>query len=634
MTKGIYNISEGNLMAAHTQVVYIYIEGSDLEAGDIAQGKKHTDKDRKFKWVKYTQAGTFEPEIPQINANTKIIISGHSTVGEDGLFQFSHGDGGLKLTYETLAKAIAEKTPVGEWVTIDLNGCYAGLGGYGKTAYEGSLAAKLFTALVEKGLKPIISVGFGPVVVRHATGKLNRVIILKKPTAFSRAYDNCAAQVYGGDSEKYRVIEMFQTIQNDRKMLFDPRLRGSKGVLKYQAESSQPEIEYPYGEPDEKFGKNPLASCVDQRTVLLFLGMETLFAQRFQDKMEKLRIELGGIFDDFEKECFDVNQKKQYTGLKEFLLTEDYYVDVEIINSLILQMSSLTKKERQILIGKIQNNKILKSLEFDSNEIESLYHYHLEPNEVDFTRGYLQLGFSIVKGEILNYPGPIQSAAFWFLEESIQQKLAIELGKQMVGHGFDDEFVKECIVQAKQMMELYDIGWHCITQGKASLAQVPLDMQVRFILEWGKKQQGQEYDKVFIAKYSQLPETEVRNIGRSHIFRNEDSRISGPEFNRLDQGQQDDLALLVGKECVYGELSEDLQTERDVLINIAKELSLQKPCQSTAKKPREKESSLSLSKFMSGTFFPPFSQTPKSQAQGIPKEVHLVHRSLTRKGPG
>ena len=473
-------------------------------------------------------------------------------------------------------------------------------------------------------------------MVRHATGKLNRAIILKKPTALSSAYDKCAAQVYSQKNpEKYRVIEMFQTIQNDRKMLFDPKLRGSRVILKYKGDPSQlsqPEIEYPYGSPNERFGPNSLAACVDRSALVLFLGMETLFTQKFQDKTERARIELGKILDDFERECPEVGQRQQYIELKNFLLTEDYYIDVEIISAFILQMSSLPEKERQILIDKIQNNKILKSLEFDNHDIENLYQYHLNPYEVDFTLSYLQLGFSIVRGEILNYPGPIKPGAFVFLDESTQQKLAIELGKQMVGHEFDSDFVKQCIHQTNQMKELYDIGWYCITQGRASLAQVPSDMHLRFILEWGKKQQEQEYDKAFVDKYSQLSEAELRNIGIDRILCNEDSRISGPEFRRLSQGQQDDLALLVGQECLYGSLSADGEIKRDVLIGIAKQLGLTQTSQSTATKAREQGTSLSFSKVISRTFFSSFSEAPQQQQQEASKPNQLVHRTLSKKG--
>lgn len=90
----------------------------------------------------------FEPPLPVIDAETKVIIDGHCAPGEDRLWQ--RQDGGVSLTYQAIADGLAKKMHAGETrIRVALRGCETGVGD-NRASPANSLAGKLFRSLIKK----------------------------------------------------------------------------------------------------------------------------------------------------------------------------------------------------------------------------------------------------------------------------------------------------------------------------------------------------------------------------------------------------------------------------------------------------------------------------------------------------
>lgn len=595
MAKGIYNISEGNFMAAHKKIVYIYIEGFDLPQRGIAQRKKHEAKNREFIAVQYKQDGSFEPELPFVDADTKVILDGHSYALSDNL---THREGGIKLSYQTIADELAKKMAVGEdRVQIALYGCETGMGER-KDLHSESLAGKLFRALVEKGLKPTISANLLLVSI-DTTGRLKRTIKIKKEHRLSETYHRFAAEIYEDalealkeNPERFAILQAYQKdlenfsiIQMHRERILDYKAQGSTVKLSYSADTPlQPDIQYPFGHPNIPLDLEALTpdngsgtSVIGKAGLQLLLRYEILFAQNLKEKMEKAREELREIFENFESTHpnlwdKDPQKEEQYNLVKEFLLTEDYYVDAVVISQFIAAFA-LTKEEgSEALTSEIRKSEILKGLKFHAEDCQfntELYY--------DLDLGYLQLGLAIVKNKINDYPSRISSEAFARLGKDTQEQLAIELGKQLACHQFDNEWVQQCIGIAQ------DPNGDCKMVARDSFDTLPLEL--RIVLELGKKQQGVDYDAQFIQfiqDHSLLVPKQLAIVGEFFIEAGYYKNISLQGFNLLSKDQQEDLSLFLGRQLLNYSFSDEDQCEMNDIIEIADNLLLKEQHQKTA----------------------------------------------------
>lgn len=600
MAKGIYNISEGNIMAATSRIIYIYIEGSDLGNSAAVQQQKHFHKGREFMAIQYTQDGSFIPELPTIDADTKVIIDGHGYPLSDNLFQ--RREGGIELSYQTIADELTKKMVAGDdRIQIALYGCDTGVG-ESRDSHSKSFAGKLFRALVEKGLKPTISANLSPSSM-DTIGKLSRLISIKKSHVLSEIYYQFAREFYKDDLEVCQALERFHRFQDHRRKILDFKAQGSKVELSYNkaGNSLQPDIGYPNGHPNNELrlealnGNSGIGVQARGKAGLQYiLSEEILFAQNLKDKIEKAREELRKIFEAFESAHPDLwknnsASENEYNLLKEFLLTEDYYIDAIAISQFIGEVWQTEKENREALMSKIEKNKVLNSIKIHSKDYRSNTEICYNPDV-----GYLQLGLDVVANKIANYPSPILKELFVHLEKSIQEQLAIELGKQLVCHQFDAKFVHQCIREAQDLSR----------DDRMVRVHNPdvIPLELRISSELAKKQQGLKYDEQFIQfiyAYSLLTPQQLVVVGESFIRAGYHERISWEAFSLLSKDQQESLVILLGQQLLNYSFSSGDQEAMDDIIEIATYLFLHAQQQKTAVSQETKGIAANSSAFFS-----------------------------------
>ena len=565
-------------MAAYSKIIYIYIEDFDLGAKTGVQEQKHQLKGREFTAIQYTREGKFEPALPSIEGNTKVILEGHCGPMADNLEQLGEG-GGIQLHYQTIADELAKKMAKGERVHIALYGCRAGVG-ESREEHSTSFAGKLFKALVKKGLKPHILAYLLP-ISNDSTGKILGVIPIRKMSVANENYQLFAQKFYPPGSEAELHFKNFQKINRNRENIFAWKAQGSKVELSYNADHpSQPNIRYPHGHPNKEFAPNDLNNNSDIESEVtgkaglqVLLSKEIILAHNFKEDREKVREELRKIFEAFElahpnlggRDNQEQERIERYAEIKDFLLTEDYYVDVALISQFIAAFLLIEEEALKALIGEIEKNEVLKNIGInDKGQVNT-------PIPYDLDAGYLQLGLDVIKNKIVHYPSPLSEKAFSRLGASTQKQLAIELGKQLVCHQFDAEFVRYYSDETPNFP----------TDDSIMRPYNPdvISLELRINSELAKRQRGLEYDEQFlqfICKDSKLTSEQVAIVGKSFIESGFDSSISHQAFRLLNEDEQKLLALWRGRVILNRQLSEEAENDMEFLIQIASDLLAEK----------------------------------------------------------
>lgn len=493
---------------ARPKVFFIYFENADRDMRLAQQKERYHTKGIDFIPIQYTEKGFFEPDFPDMDAQTKIIFVGHGHSCGDKLDQKISG--GNSLSYQAIADKLQEKRPSGGRIKITLIACYGGMGD-SDSSHDNSFAGKLFKALVDKGFEPEISAGLSGL----SLNKVGRIIRQQK---IRESFD---AQLESSYAEFFESFYQGKLIKNkyfeEMSYLTYPKALSTKVRLKFKqenADKSYMDSVYLYGCPKGKVFDISDFSPEGVAAFNLQLKREAHVAEHMAELKESLEM----VLNDFEKDYPEVERIDQYLQLRIFLLEDRCYFDAKVISEWIKSGDAfidIPMEHRLQLAQRVLDNQIIKNFNMDAILSAS------QEKEVNLDFGYFQFGLAVVHEKILGCPTPIPLRQFKMLNKISKHKLAVEIGKKMLKIEYDEDFVKYCLDEcAEKEEQLRRKGIDIIENMslRKELNDLDHNKQQRLAIELGKQAENFKCDVGFLVNAIEvLTKMFYRNAGMEHV---------------------------------------------------------------------------------------------------------------------